>query len=245
MPPWLPISIHRHQQKNADQYRRHPSPVTGPARAAARAGPTPNRPNIAGTLTPTTTSRSSTTQLLTVAPILRATTATLSQAEAAPYSARCAPASADRSAAACARCRATTAEPTAAPPAVSASSTTIIATATIVAEPSSALGFHRGNRFGGNRDGGQQPASRGNPRHHVITVAPNLDHCPARSKAVCDPSPPAFVTAGGQPCRLTRGVHTTHLHRHHLNTRRTQHEYRHQCCDTERGFDGNRSGVAR
>ena len=109
---------------------------TGPARAVARAGPTADPLRMrTGASTVTTTSRSSTTHWVTAVRMARANADACVHAAPVP-SARCtAAASAARSAAACARWRAITADPTYTPPAVIASNTAIIATATRLAEP--------------------------------------------------------------------------------------------------------------
>ena len=91
---------------------------TGPARAVARAGPTPIPPSATAASTVTTTSRSSTTHWVTAVPMARANADACEHAAPVP-SARCpAAATAARSAAACARWRAITADPTYTPPTV-------------------------------------------------------------------------------------------------------------------------------
>lgn len=130
---------------------------TGPARAAARAVPTPRRPSPAATSTLTTTSRPSTTHDAIAASMRCAIDDAEAQAASPPRAIRLAAANAPRSAAACARWRAMTAEPTATPPRLTTTSTTSIAAATRVAEPRSALiGFDGGDRLRGNDDTRQQ-----------------------------------------------------------------------------------------
>jgi hypothetical protein len=54
-----------------------------------------------------------------------------------------------------------------------------------------------------------------------------------------------FVAAGSQPGRLTRGVDTTHLHRHRGDTGQAQHQHHDQRGDRQCRFNGARAGTIR
>lgn len=77
----------------------------------------------------------------------------------------------------------------------------------------------------------------------MAAVTPNLEHRTTRGNPVRDHSRIGVISTRHQSCRLTRGVHTTHLHRHRLDSRGTQYEHRYQRRDAEGGFDGDGSSV--
>lgn len=189
-----------------------------------------------------TTSNPCTAQSVTAVRIADATEIARAQATSGPAISHAAADSAARSDADCARWRVVTADPSTATPAVTATSSATMATATRVAEPvSSATRLGHRDSLGGDGDPRQQRRSGADPGHQQLTVATHRDQRPGRADTPRRRH--TVIAAGSQPGRLPGGVDAPDLQHHGIEPGQTQHQDRYQRGDRERRLDGDGSGV--